>query len=377
MGDEKKVEWYLCKLKPLEPFFLGGERTFDFSGEAGGKSEDKTSYYICSEKWPNQSTILGTMRFLVLKKHNMLHDRDKQNEANEKDYIGEHSFILSNKEQKYGKIKEISPVFLMDKYDNKWIRTPYNHKVKKDKNNYNESYVPMERLNTTVSTYLGEVRLLKDYNTKDGLTDSVMKITDRSIRNVEEYPGVHGVLKNFERVGIARQSDEEGFFKKQYWTMNESFSFAFYCKAEEGAFERQEVVYLGQGKSVFRFTAEEATTDDPLNSLEDSIRNCCAGNDEFWYALSDVYLESIDNKGFSIVKKKYFRSLVQADGTKNGENISFRMSKKRSRLYELIEAGSVFYYDPFSENENQEGIAGYKQVGLNHVIKVGGKSNEE
>lgn len=372
MGDEKKVKWYLCKLKPLEPFFLGGERTFDFSGEAGGKSEDKTSYYIRSEKWPNQSTILGTMRFLVLKKHNLLHDRDKENEANEKDYIGEHSFILSNKEQNYGKIKEISPVFLMDKDDNIWIRTPYNQKVKKDKDNYNTSYVPMERWDKTMDTYLGKVRLLKDYNTKDGLTDSVMNLTDRSIINVES-----GVLKDFERVGIARQSDEEGFFKKQYWSMNERFSFAFYCKAEEMAFERLEIVYLGQGKSAFQFTAEESKTDDPLNSLAGPIRNCYTGSDEFWYALSDVYLESIDNKAFSIVKKKYFRSLVQANSTKNVDNISFRMSKKMSRLYELIEAGSVFYYDPFSENENQEGIAGYKQVGLNHVIKVGGNTNEK
>ena len=52
---------YLIKLKPLEPYFFGGERTFGF----GKKTKQKQPYYIVSEYIPSQPTLFGTLRYIV------------------------------------------------------------------------------------------------------------------------------------------------------------------------------------------------------------------------------------------------------------------------------------------------------------------------
>ncbi|MCR5324951.1 MAG: hypothetical protein K6E85_16970 [Lachnospiraceae bacterium] len=377
-------KWYLCRLKPSEEYFFGGERTFDFEGNAGAKKEEKTSYYIRSEKWPNQSTLLGVLRFLVLKKHGKLSDWNERLEV--KDLIGQEGFSLSDSTREYGKIKEITPVFMMDELENRWIRTPINHKAKKNEEDYNTSYVPMKTQKNALLTDRGEVYLPQDYIAKDGLTESIINIGDGvnksndiiqyPIMNIEKYPGVPGVLKAFEKIGIARGLTDDGFFKKQFWQMDKDFSFAFYCRAEQDAFDKSDIVYVGQGKSTFQFTSKELNY-DPIEKMSNDIRLINIGEKDLYYALSDLYLEDNSIKGYSIVKKKYFRSLGQTpvEGqSQNDKQKSFRNSKKKSKLYELIEAGSVFFYDPIINKEKQEG---YKQVGLNYIIKVEGSSDEK
>ncbi|WP_431430010.1 type III-B CRISPR module-associated Cmr3 family protein [Bacteroides hominis] len=55
---------YLITLTPMDWFFFGGERTLD-----DGKSADYISY---SNKFPQQSALLGMIRYQLLKQHNLL-----------------------------------------------------------------------------------------------------------------------------------------------------------------------------------------------------------------------------------------------------------------------------------------------------------------
>ncbi len=394
--------WYLCKLKPLEEYFFGGERTFDFDGEKASSSA-KTRYYIKSEKWPNQSTLLGILRYIVLEKNGYLRELEKEDSGGEEAkcrdrLIGENGFALSGKVSNYGVIKEISPIFLMDSAEDRWIRTPLNHQVKKDEK-YNGSYVPMEMSEQQILTEKGKISLPTSFVAKDGLTESVMNIEkDRNhiIKNVESFQDIKGVIKPIEKTGIAKNESEDAFFKKVYWHMDESFCFAFYFKADDDVhmdklFKADEgkkdslsgVVFLGQGKSAFNYSFVKTEQDDPLKEMQETINNIGFGNSDVWYALSDVYIEESESEpegGYSIVKKKYFRSL--SDVKQNGDGKkkwSFRTSRRKSKLYELYEAGSVFFYNPIvtdSNDENQKSQKGYRQVGLNHIIKIGGKNNE-
>ncbi|MFK1829260.1 type III-B CRISPR module-associated Cmr3 family protein [Bacteroides fragilis] len=55
---------YLITLTPMDWFFFGGERTLD-----DGKSADYISH---SNKFPQQSALLGMIRYQLLKQHNLL-----------------------------------------------------------------------------------------------------------------------------------------------------------------------------------------------------------------------------------------------------------------------------------------------------------------
>ena len=49
----------LIKLTPLDAFFFGDENTFGM---------DNTSYYVRSRKLPQQTSLLGLLRYELLKK---------------------------------------------------------------------------------------------------------------------------------------------------------------------------------------------------------------------------------------------------------------------------------------------------------------------
>ena len=54
---------YLLRFTPLEPYFFGNERGLKYPGN---KSQYQNLYFVRSENTPSQTTILGTLRFLVL-----------------------------------------------------------------------------------------------------------------------------------------------------------------------------------------------------------------------------------------------------------------------------------------------------------------------
>ena len=51
---------YKVLFHPIEPYFLGNERSFGFD-------KGNIRYYAESKEMPSQSTILGTLRYLGLK----------------------------------------------------------------------------------------------------------------------------------------------------------------------------------------------------------------------------------------------------------------------------------------------------------------------
>ena len=108
---------YLIQLKPLTPYFFGGENTFGYNVE---KNE---SYIIHSMLLPQQTSILGMIRKKILdEESNASHSQFKlkedfkypQEEWSIIDKrIGTDSFDLKKTKQSFGHIKSISPVFII------------------------------------------------------------------------------------------------------------------------------------------------------------------------------------------------------------------------------------------------------------------------
>ncbi len=358
-------QWYYCKLTPLGEYFFGGERNFAF----GNNQKEKNDYFIKSEDVPSQSTLWGMLRYIILKKNNQLNndwnvDEEKKDQQN--NLIGKEGFSIQSigERKDYGKLDSMTPLFLV-KNNHRYIKTPFNHQIEA------ESYTPFT-MKTGFFTEFGESILPMDYSAKKGIDDSFLCINDDNKTRIkkEDIFGVH------EHTRISKSSTEEGFFKKEYKSLKNGFSFGFYVKADLEAFPKKDIVYLGQDKSTFSIEVIEVNPVD----VQDFYARCCSINTATSYqdiciyvALGDTYAqlnETIETMIlYSIIDKKLFRSLV-----KSSSKASFKESSSKSQLYQLIKAGSVFYVlkEKAGEFEKCFKNPSLEQIGLNCIVKLTG-----
>ncbi len=338
---------YLVKLTPLEPYFFGTEKTFSFQGV---KKTVRDSYYIRSKDVPEQTTLLGMLRFVVLagEKGLLKSDFNYSEEETEKmkELIGERSFDYSAEEvQDFGSIKKLSPVFLINEQGEYLVKNPFHNKAA-------NGYQPMEMEVQTLATSHGSITLPKvgEYDAKNGYGRGYFNVASGKVEDgLFRAVNATGSRKN------GREDRENSFFKKEMKLLKKGYSFALFVDADK--LPEETVCYMGQKRSAFRMTAVEAE-----NNLEDKVKAAFAGSKEPWqYALSDIVLEKVPvYSEFAIVEKKQVRNLKTVYSGK-------RIRQNESQL-NLIESGSVFYKScPVGlENEN------CKNIGYNHIIDLGG-----
>ena len=371
------AKWYLCTLKPLEDYFFGGERVFDINPHDRKEKTERIDYLIRSERLPSQATLLGMLRFLVLlnkkelNENNRRADRDKQDRQNA--LIGARSFSMEGEEkQDYGQILELSPLFLLENRKkagqspelHHWIRTPANHK------NGKSNYEPL-KMTGPFFTERGEETLLPEgYDAKEGVADGYLDIDSDDLEIKDSYE----IFSERIQTHIRKGAEQDGLFKKVSQSLDPRFRFAFFCCVkEEDTLPERETVFLGQGKSAFLFAREDVGSYGP-EQIEDRIGRLPGQEGlQICYALSGLYLsDDTAQKGlrFSYILKKNLRTLE----TKWGDN--FLESRRKSERYQMVEAGSMFYY-PEGLNSLQEALKNdrLQQIGWNKIVVLGGKKN--
>ena len=70
MGEELKTKVYKIQLTPLEPYTFGTDQGLSFDGIEN--SRGKESYYVLSKMVPEQTTIWGMLRYVMLQKANLV-----------------------------------------------------------------------------------------------------------------------------------------------------------------------------------------------------------------------------------------------------------------------------------------------------------------
>ena len=108
---------YLIKLFPTGKFFFGGEMTFQVGDdERDSFNSQYASYIIKSEKFPQQTSLLGMLRFLLLRKSDYFDCQHNKIKSECKDDVGKligKTSFMKGKTGGYGKINRIGPCFLM------------------------------------------------------------------------------------------------------------------------------------------------------------------------------------------------------------------------------------------------------------------------
>lgn len=337
---------YLMTLTPQEPYFFGNEKSFKYPETDIGNESNR--YYSKSERVPAQTSIIGTLRYILLPIKKTFGSYTDDDIKTNGDAVGYDGFKYGAN-RTFGKIKSVSPLFILKDGKEILVTTPFDHQ--KDKNKYTPfSYQTIEN---------GRVYPI-EYTAKDGIACSFMSVDNGDIFEIDS------LFKTEMRVGINRA--EEDFFKKEYVILKDGFCFAVYVTIDDDFDEKvpqNTTVFMGQGKSLFT-VAFTKVDDDVAEKLEEQIADKLSDNT--YYCMSDVFVESnvYEKTVFAITDTRDYRAYKNDKG-----HIT-----KDSTLYRLVCAGSVFVcHDAnFAKRFKDSSV---EIIGYNKVITKTEEMNDE
>lgn len=356
---------YLVKLKPLSPYFIGGENTF---GEG-----PKANYFAESLWMPQQSTLLGMLRYKVLKIHDLLGLGMLEHKAMAKNLIGAASFSLEQslaRPQDFGVIRSLSPLFISDEHEANSFYTamPLDHGIKVSFENLvnclwsgkaTQGLPILENFRPkTYDNYLHYV------NPEGVKLNDVLKDRYKDLKKKEWKQ----VFSCSEQIGITKttggESNNDAFFKQKMISLHPDLCFVCTVEIAEEIPEaqREDFVFMGANRSMFKLSMRKTdldfTASDGMNYFGKLAR------ENRYLLLSDAYLkdEVFEKVSFIWGESVSMRTIVNQ--VENG--VSWGKPEK-SPLYHLQAKGSVLY-----GNESIAGrliIEGLRKVGLNIFLQ--------
>lgn len=321
---------YKIILKPIDWFFFGGEQTFD-----NGVTQ---SFIARSNRMPQQTTLLGMVRYQLLKKKQLL-PLTCDNKAEADALIGSSSFDIGQcnaTDGKFGKIKSLSPVFIQ-KGERRLVPVPLNYGF--DCSFDIGTRVWLNGHETTgiisVSTKEGSEYDDKEY-WKSNNYGLLVDQDGKTIASDELF------LSNMQ-IGITKgaghDDNKKGFCKQETLRFTSpDTKFAFYLElAEEGLIE-DDYVFIGAQRSCFKMKIEPS--DEPP-----VIPSHGSGS---ILLLSPTYIGSIEKLDtlcrFHWSYSLPFRNLVNAaDGKLKSGGIAYR---RQGSVCMMLAPGSVLFYNP-------------------------------
>lgn len=341
---------YKISLTPLGKYFFGGDMTFKVANRSQ-YNEQYGSYIIRSNQFPQQTSLLGMMRFLLLSNHASAFDKDinkiiSAEEAGK--LIGQRGFVITNDYEKndYGLIKNISFCFLeiSEKQGARQALLPapkdYGYDVNFDASIqviFNEQHTPMPVIMGYNPKEYKELVFLKD---NQPVPSSQLFVEDVRIGIEKKYDG-----KTVE--------NDNSFYKQIYYRLGDDkwtgkIHFAFYVEVDDTIDLTQRpyqksIVSLGGDNSSFVFEAFPCTGEVLVTYADNYNAPHTWGADYKVVLLSDAYLLRSEVKEciYAISDVKSFRFLQTTVTTKNYTILS--SDSLRSEKYYLYEKGSVFY----------------------------------
>lgn len=358
---------YLVTLKPLDYYFFGNEIAFD--------SEDgKINYFVKSNIFPQQTTILGALRKEILiqsgiYKHDWRYTQDDRKTI--KKIIGESSFKISYiHEQNFGVIKKISNVFIYKEEKGEFfISAPFDHNIgqciNKDGKEY---YTPFEFENKTFRSniFTDEIYKLKDYDYKKGITEDFLNIETKEIVPKSE------IFISKIRIGIKKGShttkDDGGYYKQQVFKLKNGYEFAFVLELASDIQIKDCILHIGGEKFTFRAKFEKKTDDFEIKVKFNSERKTM----DRVILLSDTYLDNpYKSCSFAIANTENFRNIVTCYN--QGTNDINKALEKIKEKYIFLKRGSVLYPSDFNKLKCQiEKYSNLRKIGYNQYTYVRG-----
>lgn len=386
---------YLIKLTPLDKFFFGQKKTF---------GDDNANYFVYSSLFPQQTTLLGLLRYQLLQiageeifKDNKIQDEHKAGEL-----IGKQSFSPFVKDKlQFGIIQSLSPVFIIDKKKNDEGKEEYFLPVGRRFQKENEK-APYNLLH--LSCQAGCPPIFGEYKPKKGLASCWLSSKSHTLLNEEDF------FTKDERIGIRKDyegaTNDDAFFCQRYYRFKNfkevegektkvckqppvrehDFCFAVLLETRRDIKHEElnkRIVYLGGERQPFLMDLMEVSEETFKLNIESSTLT----SDEKHYTvvlLSDAMIEPklLEGVKFASTEVKDFACLLTHVGTRRFYNKKKKREEQNieevetalSHQHELYARGSVFYFDT-KEQANQfcedlEKVPNFHTIGYNHAIII-------
>lgn len=346
---------YLITLTPTGKFFFGGDMTFMIGDDEKDTYNEKySSYYIKSSHFPQQTSLLGMLRFLILKNDAKAFDVSKNkiiNPTEAKTLIGKEGFRVEGGNRNYGKINTIGPCFIMD----------------------GDEPVVLDCLGHEYDFEIKEGKLTSSkYDPKKGVASIYEDVFKSDLRN--------GIMKN-------DSHEDKALFKQENCRFNNKktvkkgdkkeekdtrYKFAFVAEVKDSLnlckYDKQSVT-LGADSSVFSIgiTSINSDTNDLVKSSKGEIK------EDVVILTSPSYItnEEVQLANSAITEVIPFRYLKTDINTENHHNVKKRTDKNGMEdKYNLYDRGSVFFFDDESKRnefcDKLQSHSNWYQIGFNH-----------
>lgn len=360
----------LARFRPVEPYSFGTDQGFVYGNE---ERTGKESYFVTSWRVPSQTTILGTLRYLLLSWDGLLSttfDYDRGTRERMAGLIGPRSFSFFpdarylDQEgcQSFGAIQSVSPLFLMRGADldspHVLVPNPFNNKAK-----VGEVYTSLG-LGESITCSEGLVRLPAEgeYDPKVGHGRGLIDAGDRTVvADPFSSMFVPGVSKD------RRAGDSDSFFMRELVTLQEGLAFAVTVDLDDEVAGhlvgsgRRDLVRMGKKGSAFEVTVSPSSF-DIAHTVEKSFAGCSGSR--WTMALSDLWMTEDwrPRDYFFIVEERGQRALT----THYGASTAMGRVRKGLTRNHLIAAGSVFAGDPELPLDKNA-----QRIGYNTIVTLG------
>lgn len=340
----------LLKLTPKGKFFFGGDRTF---------ASERQSYYAHSEYFPQQTALLGMLRYSILKKEGALN----KDVAVKAELIGNDFNIGKNNFQK---IKCLSPVFILED-DVSWLPVGKDWQVYKDngKNNLLTKLTFSEETNLPIGNFEAKQKfdllLAPFYNGK---------LVYEKARSISDFFETHEQVGNEKaRDGITK---DDAFYKHDLLsfkrcedTFRQKYSFGLWVETDNYPLEGIHTAMLGR-ESDFKVDVLSNVEDvfETISNLSNQIKN-----PEKIVLLSNSYIEDIkqlrDVSEFVLSGSPIPFRFIVSDKANN----YYKMPKdnsRRSKQFYMLEKGTVIYSKNINKVREILDHTAFQTIGYNY-----------
>jgi CRISPR-associated protein Cmr3 len=386
---------YLISLTPIDHFFFGGENTFSRNRAKNKKKSEMTdeekelkefddqfsSYIIKSNMFPQQTSLLGMLRFLLLKNSPCFENNKIKKECRDKvkELIGKQSFC-ANESRNFGKITTIFPCFIQREQGGSGWKNylPAPKDFGFDMISFQDEKSAYFNLQDKVTA-----PVISGYNAKKGIQSVFINSGNETLKESDIFIEDHRIGINRDiTTGKTGDKDESGFFKQVFYRFkNEEkvkFRFAFYADIDE-RLPQKDIVTLGGDNS--QFILETEIQDGKADAILERYRQKI--NFENCYAklvlLSDAHIErdKIGNCLFSIndtVPFRFLQSSIQTQNYYKFNRSADNLIRNETKI-NLYQRGSVFYFDDENRCKSfKEALESTKsdfhKIGYSHFITI-------
>lgn len=315
---------YKITFTPVDSYFFGSEKSFN-------PVEGKSNYLVKSLKVPQQTTLLGTLRYALLKGLITVDNNHLEKCLSNEELIGKHSF--NGEDKPFGIIDHISPLYIQtDKgsllveagldrqlYDGKLKEFIYQPNPGKSKLINSKEFIPN----------------LVGFDPKKENDHNYMyrRTADPSAQIFHLFAG-KDIFIGRTRPGNNIQSDTDGYYVQTRYSLTKGFAFVVYLQTTLPLTADPYIAFMGGDSSEFKVTLE------PAEYIFCDKEPEATGSGKVWL-ISDTFLseEDLGNCDFSITETNDFRYIQTTLATTQYANLG---SKKSTKTI-LAAKGSVFY----------------------------------